>query len=255
VYSAGVIDAADIHRLRLGYLHLQPHEVRDPDAAAARLWMVCAYAIRHPRGIFLWDTGIGSSREVEELLAPVRWPVEAQLRAVGIEPSEVAVVGNCHLHFDHAGGNARFPDIPILAQRIEHAAASSVEDYTLPGIAEFPGARYELLDGDAAVWDGVRIVPTPGHTDGHQSLLVETRQGRVVLAGQAVNTASDYARARLAQDLQQAGRQAGHEADAAADYPPWMDVVEAFDPWRVLFAHDLATWERPHPFDRIPRAG
>jgi glyoxylase-like metal-dependent hydrolase (beta-lactamase superfamily II) len=242
-----MIDAGDIHRLRLGFLHLRPEEVRQGDVN--RLWMVCAYVIRHPRGVFLWDTGIGEHPEVEELLAPVRWPLEAQLRAVGIEPAEVKVVGNCHLHFDHAGGNSRFPGVPILAQRVEHAAAASVEDYTVPGIADFPGAAYELLDGDAPVWDGLRVLPTPGHTDGHQSLVVETRQGRVVLAGQAFSTASDFARAHLAQEL----RQAGYETDASdAANPPWMDNVEALDPWRVLFAHDVASWERGPAIPPLP---
>jgi N-acyl homoserine lactone hydrolase len=227
-----MIEARDIVRLRLGYLHLQPHEVRDADAPGSRLWMVCAYLIRHPRGVLLWDTGIGSDPEVDELLAPVRWPVEDRLREVGVLPSEVSVIGNCHLHFDHAGGNAGFPSIPILAQRAEHAAAASVQDYTLPGIATFPGARYELLEGEAPVWDGVRVVPTPGHTDGHQSLVVDTRQGRVVLAGQAVNTASDYGRALLAREVGQG-------------YPAWLDDFAAYDPWRVYFAHDLVIWERP----------
>ena len=241
-----MIDAVDIHQLRVGYLHLRPEEVRG--GPAPRLWMLCAYAIRHPRGALLWDTGIGEDPEVDAELTPVRWPVEGQLRAVGIEPSEVKVVGNCHLHFDHAGGNVRFPGIPILAQRAEHAAAASVQDYTLPGIAEFPGARYELLDGDAPVWDGIRVLPTPGHTDGHQSLVVDTRQGRIVLAGQAMSTASDYARVRLAQEL----HTGGYETDADADYPPWMDVVEALDPWRVLFAHDVASWERGPGIPPLP---
>lgn len=210
------------------------------------LVMLCAYVIRHPRGILLWDTGIGEHPEVERLFQPVRWPLEAQLAPLGIRPEEVRVVGNCHLHFDHAGGNARFPGIPILAQRVEHESAASVEDYTIPGIADFPGAAYELLAGDAPVWEGVRVVPTPGHTDGHQSLVVETRQGRVVLAGQSFNSASDFARARLAQEL----HQSGYQTDA--DYPPWMDVVQAFDPWRVLFAHDVASWEQG---PGIPPAG
>ncbi len=237
-----MLDASDIVRLRLGYLHLRPEEVRDPDAPAARLWMVSAYLVRHPRGMLLWDTGIGSHPEVDAALAPVRWPVETQLRAVGVSPADVSVIGNCHLHFDHAGGNDRFAGIPILAQRAEHAAASSVEDYTLPGIASFPGARYELLDGEAPVWDGVQVVPTPGHTDGHQSLVVDTRQGRVVLAGQAVNTATDYARAVLAREVGEA-------------YPAWLDDFAAFDPWRVYFAHDLAHWERPPtPEPGIPPA-
>lgn len=242
-----MLDASDIVRLRLGYLHLRPDEVRDPRAPAARLWMVSAYVIRHPRGVLLWDTGIGSDPEVDELLAPVRWPVESQLRAAGLAPSEVAVIGNCHLHFDHAGGNARFPAVPILAQRAEHAAAASVQDYTLPGIADFPGARYELLDGEAPVWDGVRVVPTPGHTDGHQSLVVDTRQGRVILAGQGVNTATDYARAVLARELVVAG----HAASEASSYPDWLDAFAAFDPWRVYFAHDLAHWERPPSLEPV----
>ena len=106
-------------------------------------------------------------------------------------------VANCHLHFDHAGGNARFPGIPIVVQRVEHETALATEDYTLPGIADFPGARYELLDGEAPIWPGLTVIPTPGHTAGHQSLVVETRQGRVVLAGQSFNLASEYAQARL----------------------------------------------------------
>ena len=43
-----MLDASDITRLRLGYLHLQPDEVRDPSAPASRLWMVSAYVVRHP---------------------------------------------------------------------------------------------------------------------------------------------------------------------------------------------------------------
>ncbi len=93
---------------------------------------------------------------------------------------------------------------------------------------------------DAPRVEGLDQVPTPGHTPGHQSLLVHTRQGRVVLAGQSFQTASDYARVRLAHEL----RHAGHDVPPDADTPPWMDLVEAFDPWRVLFAHDVASWER-----------
>ena len=232
-----MIDASDIHRLRMGYATVPAEE--SAEHAGERL-MLCAYVIRHPRGILLWDTGIGEHEEVERLFRPVRWPLEAQLAELGIRLDDVRVVGNCHLHFDHAGGNARFPGVPILAQRVEHESAASVEDYTIPGIADFPGAAYELLSGDAVVWDGVTVMPTPGHTAGHPSLVVETRQGRVVLAGQSFNFASDFAKARLTQEL----AHAGYVSAAAADYPPWMDVVEALDPWRVLFAHDVASFER-----------
>jgi N-acyl homoserine lactone hydrolase len=230
-----MIDASDIHRLRMGYVVAPPGGPVPP----GELVQLCAYVIRHPRGIFLWDTGIGVHPEVDEVFRPVRWSLDSQLARLNLRTSDVAVIGNCHLHFDHAGGNPLFPRVPILAQRVEHEAASG-PDFTIPGIAEFEGASYELLAGDAPVWDGLRVVPTPGHTPGHQSLLVETRQGLVVLAGQAFQTASDYARVRLAHEL----RQAGYDISPDAETPPWMHLIEAFDPWRVLFAHDVASWER-----------
>lgn len=260
-----MIDSADIHRLPMGYVIAPP----GGPVPAGQPVMLCAYLVRHPRGTLLWDTGIGEHPEVEELFRPVRRGLEDALRGHGLRLADVDVVGNCHLHFDHAGGNARFPDVPILAQRVEHQAAARVEDYTIPGIADFPGARYELLAGDAVVWDGIRVVPTPGHTDGHQSLVLDTRQGRVVLAGQSFNTASDYARARLVREAGIAGSpleagspvdagsplEAGNPAEAGspveaghpveAGYPAWMDIVEALDPWRVYFAHDTAVVESP----------
>jgi len=244
-----VIDATDIHRLRMGYGVIR--EAKAPEFAGQRL-QLCAYLIRHPMGVLLWDTGIGEHAEVERVYTPVRWPLEAQLAAHGLRLADVAVVGNCHLHFDHAGGNNRFPGVPILAQRVEHASAALVEDYTIPGIADFPGAAYQLLEGEAPIWDGVTILPTPGHTDGHQSLVVETRQGRVLLAGQSFTYASEYARALLSQELRIGGYPPDADEDAFADYPAWMDDLQALDPWRVLFAHDVASWERG---PGIPPAG
>ena len=126
-------------------------------------------------------------------------------------------------------GNRRLLGLGDAFQRLHLA---------LPGIADFPGARYELLDGEAPIWPGLTVIPTPGHTAGHQSLVVETRQGRVVLAGQSFNLASEYAQARLSQELDHAGY------GDPFGYPAWMDIVEALDPWRVLFAHDVASWER-----------
>ncbi len=230
-----MIDASDILRLRTGFAILPPE---DQATHTGDRLMMCAYAIRHPKGVFLFDTGIGSDPVVDEQYSLVHWDLDDQLAANGLGRSDVVAVANCHLHFDHAGGNARFPGIPIIAQRIEHETALATEDYTLPGIADFPGARYELLDGEAPIWPGLTVIPTPGHTAGHQSLVVETRQGRVVLAGQSFNLASEYAQARLSQELDHAGY------GDPFGYPAWMDIVEALDPWRVLFAHDVASWER-----------
>lgn len=201
--------------------------------------VLSGFVVRHPRGILLLDTGIGEgSPEAEERYHPVRRPLEAALAAAGITAKEVDVVVNCHLHFDHSGGNHRFPNVPIVAQRIEFAAAHE-RDYTLPEIAcDFPGAQFDLVDGEAEPFPGVRIIPTPGHVPGHQSVVVDTAEGRVVLAGQAFNTATQYAAAQLAWQLERNG------SPDRAPYPGWIARLEHYDPQRVMFAHDLAVWQR-----------
>lgn len=226
----------DISRLDLGYFTM-PERPGDP--LSGQPIVVCGYLIQHPRGLFLFDTGLArADDETEAHYHPVPWPVERQLGRLGIRTDQVAAVANCHLHFDHAGGNSHFPNRPIFAQRIEHAAAHS-PGYTMPITVEFGGATYELLDGEAEIWPGLRVIPTPGHTDGHQALIVETDEGRVALAGQSFNTTSEFAAAEVAWQLHAGGW------PQPGGYPAWMDRLEAYDPARVLFAHDVAVWERP----------
>jgi N-acyl homoserine lactone hydrolase len=126
----------------------------------------------------------------------------------------------------------------VFVQRAELAAART-PDYTIPGLVDFMGATYEELDGEAEILPGVRVVPTPGHTDGHQSLVVDCPEGPVVLLGQAYEFASDWARAALAWSL----ANEGVEAPLAAN-PAWVGQLQELDPCRVLLAHDLASVER-----------
>lgn len=233
----------DITRLDLGYFTMPD---RPGDPLSGQPIVVCAYLIRHPRGLFLFDTGLArADDETEAHYHPVPWPVAAQLKRSGVGTDEIAALANCHLHFDHAGGNSHFPNRPIFAQRVEHIAAQQ-PDYTMPIVVEFADAAYELLDGEAEIWPGLTIIPTPGHTDGHQTLIVETDEGRVALAGQSFNTTSEFAAAEVGWQLHESGW------PQPGDYPAWMERMEAYDPVRVLFAHDLAVWERgqrPPPAD------
>ena len=97
--------------------------------------------------------------------------------------SRVAVVVNTHLHFDHCGGNRLFPGMPIHVQRRELEDARTQDDYTIREWVDFPGATYVEHDGEAEILPGVRLVPAPGHTAGHQIVVVETDEGPVVLGG------------------------------------------------------------------------
>ena len=169
-----MLSASDVVRLHMGHFIAPGHL---PFAGAAIV--VTAYLVRHPRGPVLLDTGIGVGlQEVEDMYKPVRRPLDEVLRDAGVSPAEIRAVANCHLHFDHSGNNFRFPHVPILAQKVEREAVAT-PNYTLPGpVAEFEGARFELLEGEAEIVPGVRIVPTPGHVPGHQSFVIDTREGR-----------------------------------------------------------------------------
>ena len=135
------------------------------------------HTIDHPDGLVLVDTGMIDSRPEVEDFHPTPHPLPDDL------VSRVAIVINTHLHFDHCGGNRRFPGVPIHVQRRELADARTQEDYTIREWVDFPGATYVEHDGEAEILPGVRLGPAPGHTEGHQIVVVETDEGPVVLGG------------------------------------------------------------------------
>lgn len=116
------------------------------------------------------------------------------LASVGARPEEIATVILTHLHYDHAGNNQLFPKARFFVQREElrYALAPTSFDataYFAPSLGITPdylGTKFELLDGDARIADGVRVITTPGHTPGHQSVVVDTTAGRYCIAGDAV---------------------------------------------------------------------
>lgn len=111
-------------------------------------------------------------------------------------------------------------------------------DYTMEHLIDYPGSRYDLLDGEAEIRPNLHVIPTPGHVDGHQSLVVVCADGSVVLAGQSHDTASAWS----ADALSVSATTLGH-SEPLPVAPPWMERLLAFDPKRVVFAHDAAVWE------------
>lgn len=223
----------DVRRLLLGTFVRPPEET----GGAPRVEAVYAYAVPHASGLVLLDTGIGATdEETEAWYRPRRFPLAAVLAEHGWTLDDVHLVVNCHLHFDHCGGNPLLDGRRIVAQRRELAMARS-GDYTFDALVEFDGASYEELDGEAELLPGVHVIPTPGHVDGHQSLVVECDDGSVVLAGQSHDTASAWS----ADALAVRARVLGH-GDPLPSYPEWLPRLLAFDPRRVVFAHDAAVW-------------
>jgi N-acyl homoserine lactone hydrolase len=156
---------------------IEPHLVGDVQAFGGR-FPVFAHTIEHPAGLVLVDTGMtGTHPLVEEEWHPRGYP-----EAI---PRDVVCVINTHLHFDHCGGNHLFAGVPIHVQARELADARSQDDYTVREWVDFEGATYAEHDGETEVLPGIRLVPTPGHTAGHQSVLVE---GVAVIGGDVAYT-------------------------------------------------------------------
>ena len=141
-------------------------------------WPGFSDTIEHPDGLILVDTGmIDSTPELDQEWSPTPHPLPEDL------VRRVAVVVNTHLHFDHCGGNRLFPGVPTHVQRRELADARTEDDYTIPEWVDFEGATYVEHEGEVEILPGVRLMPAPGHTAGHQIVVVETDEGPVVLGG------------------------------------------------------------------------
>jgi glyoxylase-like metal-dependent hydrolase (beta-lactamase superfamily II) len=100
-----------------------------------------------------------------------------------------------------------------------------------------PGVCLEPIEGEAEVLPGVSLIPTPGHTPGHQSVLVRDGETRVLIAGQAAYSAREFAYPRE-----------GHPAglDAAWDREQYLASIarlHRLGPAVVHFSHDEAVWE------------
>lgn len=223
--------------MRVHRLHLTD-VTPSPDLAWARpTFPVYAFLIEHPEGPTLIDTGVGHGNElIDKLYSPVHHDLDEALSRYDIEVSDVVTVINSHLHFDHCGQNHRFPHARVLVQQAEIEAAREPL-YTVPEWA-FP-AEVELtaLDGDHELAPGITIIATPGHTAGHQSVVIEDDDGqRTIACCQGSWDIESFDEAVLGDD---GWDQAAGAASARR--------LHAFHPTRVLLSHDARAWSPEKP--------
>ena len=207
---------------------------------------VGAFLVEHPQGTAVFDTGMHaelehtkermrSTAELFELDLPEGWTVADQLVRRGVSPEDVDLAIVSHLHFDHCGGLAQLPAARVVVQQAEWDAAfrGPLVDFGVFNPDDFDlGHDREVLDGEHDLFgDGsVVVVPTPGHTAGHQSLLVE---GRLLLTG-------DACYCRLALDLD-APPPFGHDIDRQRGVFAWLREQEVAG-IQLVFSHDAEQW-------------
>jgi glyoxylase-like metal-dependent hydrolase (beta-lactamase superfamily II) len=169
------------------------------------------YLIRHGSEWMLWDSGYADSLAdtPEGIVGPRsralrRRTLAAQLAEIGVAPSQISRLAFSHSHSDHVGNGNLFTAATLYIQKAEYDAAFGAE----PAKYGFAPATYDQLrngrivqlEGDFDVFgDGsVKILSTPGHTPGHQSLLVRLPvTGAVVLSGDAAHFQENFAMRRV----------------------------------------------------------
>jgi len=162
-----------------------------------QLGMRCL-VIEHESTVVVVDTGAGNKENakfhdiygLENAGANGRTQLEDGLAQLGVRPEDVGIVIDTHLHFDHAGGNtfvdgggapqATFPNARYIVQRGEYVYATHTNERTAasyfpPNFAPIVALdRFDFVDGEREILYGIRVIPTPGHTPFHQSVLIES---------------------------------------------------------------------------------
>src|SRR5256885_7421963 len=215
---------------------------------------VLSFLVEHPRGRLLFGAGVhGQARldpvgrlgrgRVERLTVKSKEGDDAvpQLARLGLKPDDVRYVANSHLHFDHCGGNEFFPRATFLVQRPELDAAR--RPGFVPGYSPSPidfehPLDYQMLDGEHDVFGdaAVVLIPTYGHTPGHQSLVVRAgKQAQLACASDAC-----YTRDNMDRDvLPQIPWDASVMRDSLATLRKLRDQAGA----TMFYGHDPAQWQ------------
>ena len=164
------------------------------------------YYIEHPKGSVLFDTGLETVLQSEDPevvkealgvfgeITTVQYhageDVASRLEKFGVDPKKINFLINSHLHFDHCGGNASVPNAQWVIQKKEWQAANKDENIAKqvysPHHYDLGHDRLEI-DGEHDLFaDGtVVLIPSHGHTDGHQSLKVKLGNKSIVITADA----------------------------------------------------------------------
>lgn len=203
VFNCGESTVEDISRWTPGV------NVGKPGAFSAN-----CYVIQHVNGLMLWDSGIndavagmpqGFQRSKVAPRYTLRKPFRAQLAELGFDPSRFTHIAFSHTHGDHVGNANLFTGGTLYIQQAEYDAAFGPEaatkfNFEVADYDKLRASKTIKLNGDHDVFgDGsVVIISTPGHTPGHQSLLVRLpRRGPVILSGDMVHLQENWTARRV----------------------------------------------------------
>jgi glyoxylase-like metal-dependent hydrolase (beta-lactamase superfamily II) len=203
-----------LYRLDCGRSLANDESVWTPGANVGRdiEFSSTCWLIKHGREWLLWDTGVpesaindpqGWSTLPKLIVYHLDKSITGQLAAIGLKPGDVGRVAISHTHGDHIGNVALFPNSTIVMQGAEYRWIHSPDgpndnvNQLMALARKLLGTpkNLQLIEGDTDLFgDGsVTLISTPGHTPGHQSLLVHLRNsGFILLSGDVVHLEENF---------------------------------------------------------------
>ena len=228
-----------------------------PDARnRIQLGMRCLL-IEHETGPILIDTGAGNKEDakfydiygVENAGTPGPTCLEDGLRAIGVKPEDVTLVINSHLHFDHAGGNTTrdadgsirptFANARYVVQEGEYRYATNTNERTAGSyfnhnfVPLHDAGQFDFVTGEREIVAGIRVIPTPGHTPHHQSILIESGGERALFIADLAPTTAHLPLAWIM----------GYDVEPLVTLETKRRVLTqaAAENWLLVFEHDAKT--------------
>jgi glyoxylase-like metal-dependent hydrolase (beta-lactamase superfamily II) len=222
--------------------------------------------IEHDAGLVLIETGLGNKesekfRDIYGVVNPGaegRSALEDGIRAAGHRVEDVAFVIDTHLHFDHAGGNTyrdasgavrlTFPRAEYVVQGKEYHSAAHPNERTAASylaynyVPVYEAGRYRLVDGEAEILPGIRVLPTPGHTAGHQCVLIESNGEQALYLADLIPTVAHLPVAWIM----------GFDTEPLVTLETKRRILQRAheEGWIVCFGHDTeVSWGRLQPAD------
>ena len=220
-----------VRRVYLGHLD---------DGPVMPVLPIHGYVVESGDDVILVDSGIGDQAISVMHTHSSDWKMDVRtlddaLGDHGLAVADVTKVVSTHLHLDHFGQHGALEGIPFVVQRTELAEARRTTPY-LDQFFDFAGAEMAELDGDEDLAEGVRILATPGHTVGHQSVLVTQDDGTTdLIVGDAAYTSAIW--------LDPTAMVATHpsydmQVGVPAQWWSTIDRLKALEATRLHFCHD-----------------
>jgi N-acyl homoserine lactone hydrolase len=230
-------------------MHLRPMQIVEETVDKSMMTYLMGAGTPISLGVYIWlvegagknvliDTGCAA-----DYLNSIGFPSEQvstqeeELAKVGLTVDDIDVVVLTHLHSDHARDVAKFRNATLIVQKSELEFAANPHPIQAGWFVDLPQDRLQVVDGDQEILEGIRVVHTPGHTPGGQSILIETESGTTGLCGLCTIRDNLYP----PEELRQMGVRAitpGIHTDAMQAYDSLIKLQELSD--QVIALHDTS---------------